>query len=273
MIRVVVVDDEPLAREGVLLNLAGHKDVEVVGRCANAAEAIESIRRWQPDLVFLDIKMPGGTGFDVVKTIGVHNMPLVVFLTAYDEYAIDAFKINALDYLLKPINPDLFDEALSRARNELERSRISDKSRQLSALMQEMGLSHTSSASDSEPGKIETNSEHKLEQRIIVRSSGHVYFIKPEEVLFVQADGDYIQLHTEKRSHLVRETMRNIETRLDPYGFQRIHRSVIVKVNLICEMITSDNGDYKVVLQNGQQLKMSRQYRDRLIEQMNSPGA
>lgn len=275
MIKALIVDDEPLAREGIQLHLAGHKDVQIVGECENPQQAIEGIRRWQPDLVFLDIKMPGGTGFDVVKTIGASNMPLVVFLTAYDQYAIDAFKINALDYLLKPINPDLFDESLNRVRNELEKNRITDKSRQLSTLMEELGLQGTGlqgtglqGATSKQP---DTNlTQEEKGQRIVVRSSGHVYFIKPEEILWVKADGDYINLHTEKRAHLIRDTMRNMESRLAPHGFQRIHRSVIVKVSLISEMITSENGDYEVVLQHGEKLKMSRQYRDTLFAQLNT---
>ncbi len=265
MIRVLIVDDEPLAREGIQLHLAGHKDVHIVAECENAEQAISSIRRLQPDLVFLDIKMPGGTGFDVVKTIGSNNMPPVIFLTAYDQYAIEAFKINALDYLLKPINPDLFDESLNRARDEMEKQRITDKSRQLSALLQEMDLGEAGLRG----GRSEDVAEPQ-DQRIVVRSSGHVYFIKPEEVLWVQADGDYINLHTEKRSHLIRETMRNMESRLADHGFQRIHRSVIVKVNLISEMLTSEHGDYEVVLQNGAKLKMSRQYRETLFQQLNA---
>lgn len=276
MIKAIIVDDEPLAREGIELNLQGHKDVSIVAQCQNPQEAISAIRQWQPDLVFLDIKMPGGTGFDVVKTIGAQNMPLVIFLTAYDQFAIDAFKINALDYLLKPINPDLFDESLNRVRNELDKARISEKSRQLNALLQEMGLhgmpaasSETHSADQPIDSDVNDNTPAQ-EERIIVRSSGHVHFIKPEEIIWVQADGDYIQLNTANRNHLIRETMRNMEQRLETYGFQRIHRSVIVRVAQISEMITSEQGDYEVVLQTGQRLKMSRQYRETLFQLLNA---
>jgi two-component system LytT family response regulator len=258
MINVLIVDDEPLAREGLRMHLTGHKDVHVVGECENAQQAIENILQLQPDLVFLDIKMPNGSGFDVIKTLGSNNIPLVIFLTAYDQFAIDAFKVNALDYLLKPINPVLFDESLNRARNELERNRISAKSKQLSALINDMGLSTP------------THQQTKEQQRIVVRSSGHVYFLRPEEIIWVQADGDYIHLHTDNRSHLIRETMRHMEQRLIIHGFHRIHRSAIVRMSLISEMITSDNGDYEVILSNGEQIKMSRHYRDTLLEKLNA---
>ena len=258
MISVILVDDEPLAREGVRMHLEGHKDVQIIGECENAQQAIESIRQLQPDLVFLDIKMPNGSGFDVIKTLGANNMPLVTFLTAYDQFAIDAFKINALDYLLKPINPVLFDESLNRARSELEKNRISAKSKQLSALLNDMGLSEHKTQPDEEP------------QRIVVRNSGHVHFLRPEEIIWVQADGDYIHLHTQTRSHLIRETMRNMEQRLIKHGFHRIHRSAIVRVSLISEMITSENGDYEVILSTGARIKMSRHYRDTLMEKLNT---
>lgn len=266
MIRTIIVDDEPLAREGISLNLEGHKDVVVLEQCQNAQEAIASIRRLKPDLVFLDIKMPGGTGFDVIKTIGAHNMPLVIFLTAYDKYAIDAFKINALDYLLKPINPDLFDESLNRARNEIEKDSISEKSRQLTTLLNEIAMSAPVKSQPDNNSLLQENND----ERIVVRSSGHIHFIRPDEIIWVQADGDYIHLHTPNRSHLIRETMRNMENRLTPHGFQRIHRSVIVRVEQITEMITSEQGDYEVVLQTGQRLKMSRQYRETLFKLLNT---
>jgi two-component system LytT family response regulator len=258
MINVLLVDDEPLAREGVRMYLEGHKDVHILGECENAQQAIERIHQLNPDLVFLDIKMPNGSGFDVIKTIGSSNMPLVIFLTAYDQYAIDAFKINALDYLLKPINPVLFDESLNRARKELEKNRISTKSKQLSALLSDIGLNE-------QPQPYPEESE-----RIVVRSSGHIHFIRPEEIIWVQADGDYIHLHTDTRSHLIRETMRSIEQRLTKHGFHRIHRSAIVRISLISEMITSDNGDYEVILNNGSHIKMSRHYRDALLEKLSA---
>ena len=266
MIRTIIVDDEPLAREGICLNLQGHKDVLVLEQCQNAQEAIESIRRLKPELVFLDIKMPGGTGFDVITTIGTHNMPLVIFLTAYDKYAIDAFKINALDYLLKPINPDLFDESLNRVRNEIEKEHISAKSQQLTTLLNEMAMPVSKINQSDKNARQQENDD----ERIVVRSSGHVHFIRPDDIIWVQADGDYIHLNTQNRSHLIRETMRNMETRLTPHGFQRIHRSVIVRVKQITEMITSDQGDYEVVLQTGQRLKMSRQYRETLFNLLNA---
>ncbi|MFT5690943.1 MAG: two-component system LytT family response regulator [Oceanicoccus sp.] len=256
-IRVLVVDDEPLAREGVILLLQHHADIDVIGECGNGSDAIRSILADKPDLVFLDIKMPKFSGFDVIKAVGIEQMPMVIFLTAYDEYAIDAFQVNALDYLLKPINGALFDESLARARKEINSQRIIDRSAQLKVL-----LTETAPHID-----VETPPKEKSE-RIVVRAHGHVRFIKPEEIQWVEAEGDYINIHTEDKSHLVRDTMRNMEQRLEHHGFQRIHRSVIVKLALISELITLDSGDYEVVIANGSKLKLSRGYRDSLFKKL-----
>lgn len=260
VINVLVVDDEPLAREGVKLQLAKEADFNVIGECGNAVDAIKSIQNSKPDLVFLDIKMPGQTGFDVINAIGSENMPLVIFMTAYDQYAIDAFQINALDYLLKPINPALFKESLNRARNELKRDQFTQHTKQLNALLK--GFDRTLNGEDVEPDV------SKQQERIVVRSHGHVYFVRPQDILWIEAEGDYVNVHTKNRSHLLRDTMRNMEKRLANIGFQRIHRSLIVKVDIIVELTSLDSGDYDVIIENGTKLKLSRSYRDQLFERL-----
>ncbi|MFS1524263.1 LytR/AlgR family response regulator transcription factor [Microbulbifer sp. 2304DJ12-6] len=256
-IKILIVDDEPLARDGVKFHLEAQVDIEIIGECPNAEKAIDFIQDHKPDLVFLDIKMPGKTGFDVIQEVGTDNMPLVIFMTAYDQYAIEAFQVNALDYLLKPINPTLFYESLNRARTEIKKKQISQYSQQLTDLLQ--GL-------NTEPGGIDAQNS----ERIVVRSHGHVYFVRPQDVQWVEAKGDYVTVHTHNRTHLLRETMRNMEKRLEGAGFQRIHRSLIVKVDLIIELISLDSGDYEVVIEGGTKLKLSRSYRDSLFAHLNS---
>ncbi len=256
-IKVMVVDDEPLAREGVVLRLNKESDLEVIAECANGNEAIRAILEKKPDLVFLDIKMPKVTGFDVVKAVGAEHMPTVIFLTAYDEFAIEAFQVHALDYLLKPINTARFKESLERARQEIKKNRIAERSTQLSALLNDI--------SPQAPTPVETQEN---EERIVVRSHGHIHLIRHEDILWLEANGDYINIHTAQRTHLVRETMRKMEQRLASHGFQRIHRSIIVKLALITELLTCDSGDYEVVINDGTKLKLSRSYRDTLFDKL-----
>jgi two-component system LytT family response regulator len=255
--RVIIVDDEPLAREGVAMFL---KDtgVSIVAQCENGEQAVKCIRELQPDLVFLDINMPGLNGIEVVHAIGAEHMPLTIFLTAHDKYAIDAFRINALDYLLKPINAEHFAASLRRAQQELEKSRIHTHKEQLARLLQ-------SFASAREPTRMDTASN-----RILVRSAGHVYFLKPQDIHWIEADGDYVSIHTERKTHLVRETLKTMEERLVGDGFQRIHRSSLVNLEAIRELIANDNGDYQVVLKDDTVLKLSRNYRDLLYSRLNA---
>jgi len=255
-LRVIIVDDEPLAREGVAMFL---KDpgISIVAQCDNGVQAVKSIRDLKPDLVFLDINMPGLNGIEVVQAIGAEHMPLTIFLTAHDKYAIDAFRVNALDYLLKPINAEHFAASLRRAREELEKSRIHNHKEQLARLLQ----------SFSEPG---VAAKPDAANRILVRSAGHVYFLKPRDIHWIEADGDYISIHTDNKTHLVRETLKVMEERLANEGFQRIHRSSLVNLEAIRELIANDNGDYQVVLKDDTVLKLSRNYRDQLYSRLNA---
>jgi len=252
--QVLIVDDEPLAREGLRLLLQQFNDVSIAGECSNGAEAIQFITTKVVDLVFLDIQMPKVNGFDVIEAVGPEQMPTVVFITAFDEYAVKAFKVNALDYLLKPLDPDQLAISLDRVRNEIDKRNVSERAQLLRALLN----------SD------EPNFQAHNRQRIVVRNAGHVYFIQPSEIIWVEANGDYVTLHANDRDHLLRDTMHNMEKRLSGYGFRRIHRSNIVNLNCIAELIANDSGDYQVVLKDKQILKLSRSYRDELYAALNA---
>jgi two-component system, LytTR family, response regulator len=250
--RVVIVDDEELARRGIRTRLERRDDVDIVAECGNAKEAIEAIRRGAPDVVFLDVQMPGKTGFEVVESIGWDVSPHVIFITAHDRYAIRAFEINALDYLLKPIDDERFDVALQRARESLARDRDSDVGRRLRSVVTQLSI-----------GESDTRLKGGVD-RIVVRSGGRVVFVKITEIDWVEASGDYVTLHVGKRLWLLRETISEIERKLEAKGFIRIHRSTIVNQERISEMRTLDNGEYQVLLRNGTELKLSRNYRHSL---------
>jgi two-component system LytT family response regulator len=252
MMSVVIVDDEELARRGIKTRLQRSQDVEIVADCSNGREAIEAIRRLSPDLVFLDVQMSGKTGFDVIEVIGCDTFPQVIFVTAHDRYAIRAFEVNALDYLLKPIDDERFDIALRRARESLARQHDSDVGRRLAALVGEMaeGRNHESTATRS--------------NRLVVRSGGRVLFVKVSEVDWVEATGDYVTLHVARKSLLMRETITEMEAKLAPDGFSRIHRSTIVNLDRVVEMKALDNGEYRVLLRDATELKLSRSYRHAL---------
>ncbi len=251
--KVLLVDDEPLARDGLRLLLASAPDVEVVGECEDGDAAVAAIAANKPDLVFLDINMPGRGGLDVVRAIGPEHMPLIVFLTAYDQHAIEAFTLHALDYLLKPVSEARFHASLQRARDQLLKGGSTQQLSQLSEVLQQLSA------------KVAT-----ADERIMIRTTGHVYFLKPGEITWVEADGDYVSIHTPGKTHLVRETMKHMEEKLSAQGFQRIHRGSLVNLSAIRELLTSESGDYDVVLQEGTRLKLSRAYRDELMQRLQS---
>ena len=249
-IRTLVVDDEALARERVLSLLQQETDVEVVGECSDGGQAVSAIQSQAPDLVFLDVQMPGCDGFEVIRNIGAERMPTVIFVTAYDEYALQAFEVHALDYLLKPFGKDRFQQTLRHAREALERRRAGDLGRRLLALVHDV---------KPEPPRAE---------RLVVRSGGRVFFLRTEEIDWIEAAGNYVRLHLGTESHLFRETMNRMESRLDTRRFSRIHRSRIVNTERIKELQPWFNGDYVVILQNGTRLTLSRGYRDKLQQRL-----
>src|SRR5687768_442930 len=249
-IRTLVVDDEPMARERVLSLLQHEEDVEVVGECSDGTQALAAIQHYAPDLVFLDVQMPGIDGFGVIEGIGADKMPTVIFVTAYDEYALRAFEVHALDYLLKPFGRDRFRQTLTHARAHLERRRAGDLGRRLLALVNDI---------KPEAPKLD---------RLIVKSGGRVFFLRTGDLDWIEAAGNYVRLHLGEESHLFRGTMNRMEARLDTRRFVRIHRSRIVNTERIKELQPWFNGEYVVILRNGTRLPLSRGYRDKLQEQL-----
>ena len=247
-IRALIVDDEPLARQRLRRLLQDEPDVEIVGECADGGEAVAAIRADKPDLVFLDVQMPVLDGFGVLEAIGLEYLPAIVFVTAYDRYALRAFEYNALDYLLKPFDRDRFRKALERARAHLGRAPDSEEAQQLLGAVDEF------------------KSQGKGLERLIIKSAGRVFFLRAEEIDWIEAAGNYVRLHVGKETHLLRDTMSSLEARLDPKRFLRIHRSTMVNIERIQEMQPLFHGDYVVILRDGTQLNLSRGYRQRLQE-------
>ena len=264
-VRVLIVDDEPLARRRVAELLADEKGVDVVGTAASGAEAVKAIREHAPDIVFLDVQMPDGTGLDVVREIGPETMPVTVFVTAYDQYALRAFDAAAVDYLVKPFDDERFDQAFQRARRAVELESVNRLSGQLFSVLHSMQGAATSRAaspdSESEPdGRASSSarSEPEYLERIAVESGGRVRIVPVAKVLYITASGPYAELHTAERTYLIREQMQVLEDRLDPGEFIRLHRSAIVRVSLIESLGRSSSGDYTVQVKGGPELKVSR---------------
>ena len=240
-LRTLIVDDEPLARERVRMMLAAHDDMLVVGECGDGQQAIAAIRQHRPDLVFLDVQMPGVDGFGVLRELQDESLPYVVFVTAYDQYALKAFEVHALDYVLKPFNAERFGHALDRARTTLARHDASLFDRQrLRELVSSLAA------------------EQREKQRLVVRSSGRVFFVKMDDIDWIEAEGNHVRLHMGSQSHLLRETMKGMEGVLDPSVFFRIHRSTIVNADRIRELQPLFHGEYAVILRDGTRLVASR---------------
>lgn len=245
-IRVMIVDDEPLARDGVRLHLEAEAGVEVVGEAVDGGEAVDRILELKPDLVFLDVQMPGLDGFAVVEAVGAEAMPVTIFITAYDQFALRAFEAHAIDYLLKPFDSERFRRALDRARTQVRGRKRADVEDRLSALISEL------------------RGKKEFLERIVVRSGGRILILRIEDVDWLEAASNYVRIHCGGRQYLLRETMTNLETRLDPAQFVRIHRSTIVRLDRIKELEPLFQGDYVLILEDGTRLTSSRGYRDRL---------
>ena len=253
--RVLIVDDEPLAREKIRTLLRNHPEVEVIGEPRDGREAVEAIRLDPPDLIFLDVQMPEIDGFEVLTQIDAARMPVVIFVTAYDQHALRAFEVHALDYLLKPFKDERFRTALEHAKTQIRQQKVSEVSQRLVALLEQtMGKASTPAPSDDEP----------YLRRLVVKTGGRVFFINVEEIDWIEAADYYVRLHVGRASHLLRETMSNLERQLDPQQFQRIHRSTIVQLDRIAALEPVYHGDYVVLLRDGTHLKMSRRHRQKV---------
>jgi len=255
-IRVLVVDDELLARERIIDQLAHEPGVEVIGTADNGVSAIEAIRSKSPDLVFLDVQMPGKTGLDVVREIGADKMPATIFVTAFDQYALRAFELAALDYLVKPFDDERFEQAFRRARQLIELREMGKLREQLLAVLQH-GSQETAAS------RATTDASGYLE-RIAVEMRGKVRVVPVEQIDYITADGPYAELHAGDKTHLIRETMNTLEERLDPRQFVRVHRSAIVRLQLVETLLRGAGGDYEVQLKGGLRIPVSRSRREEL---------
>lgn len=262
-IRVVLVDDEPLALKGLALRLESVGDVDVIDTCANGREAIKSIKTHRPDLVFLDIQMPGLDGFAVVRSLlGLIDMPLIIFVTAFDQYAVEAFETYALDYLLKPVEEQRLEGAMYRARERLAERRAVEQNARLVAMFDAIdGPGNSSLASFLGAGPVQRESEQRYFHQLHIKDRGRIIIVDVKDVDFIDAAGDYMCIHSKGDTHILREKMKVMERKLDPVQFQRIHRSTIINLDRVSEVHPHANGECFLVLKSGQELKVSRSYK------------
>lgn len=251
-IRTLIVDDEPLARRKIRRMLARDPEVDILDDCANGQQAIAAVSSHNPDLVFLDIQMPEVDGFDVLNSIAPTGTPFVIFVTAYDQYALRAFEVSAVDYLVKPFDRSRFEKALQRAKSRLATERGSDLNQQTLALLEEL----------------KARSSHV--ERLVIKAGGRAFFLKTEEIDWIEAEGKYVRLHVGKESYLLREAISSMESQLDPKKFPRIHRSTIVNIERVRELQPWFHNEYRVILKDGTELMLSRSCRKRLGELLGS---
>jgi two-component system LytT family response regulator len=248
MIRTLIIDDVQLARERLKRCLADEPEVEIVGECDNGEQAVESIRALGPDLIFLDVQMPALDGFGVLNAFNGERLPAVIFVTAYNEYAIQAFEVHALDYLLKPVDCERLSRAVERAKSQwAQPAQSSELDRRLRAMLDDI------------------KGGPKFLKRLTIKLAGRTILLPTDEIDWIETYGNYLKVHAGRESHLIRGTMQSLEAKLDPERFVRVHRSVIVNIEKIKEIYPRSNGDQDLVLQNGQQLMMSRNYRDKFF--------
>jgi len=244
--RTLIVDDEQLARERLRQLLADQPEIELVGECVDGREAVAAIKKESPDLIFLDIQIPELDGFAVLEAINAEPMPVIVFVTAHDKFALRAFEVHAVDYLLKPFDRERFESALRRALDQVKHRGDAARSEAQAAMLTEMPA------------------PAKPVERLAIKSGGRIIVVKTADIAWIQSAHNYVEIHEDKQSHLLRETISAIETRLPPDKFVRISRTVIVNVDRVKEMEPLFHGEYAVTLQNGQRLTLSRRYRHKL---------
>jgi two-component system, LytTR family, response regulator len=250
-IKTLIIDDEALAREGLRLMAAGDAELEIVGECATGQEALAALREHAPDLLLLDVQMPEMNGFELLQRAAVQPLPVVIFVTAYDRYAIRAFEAQALDYLLKPVSDERFSQSLARAKAQIAQGRAQEENRRLTALLANLQQDQKPAAPP---------------ERMVVKSGGQVFFIQLADIDWIEAADYYVMLHVNDKAILLRETLAELTARLNPQQFVRIHRSAVVNLNKIKEVRAARRGDYTVILHNDTQLKLSRRRRAQLQE-------
>jgi two-component system, LytTR family, response regulator len=254
-IKTLIVDDEPLARRTIRDLLETDIEIEIIGEAGSGSDAVGFIRKQTPDLLFLDIQMPGMNGFEALSKIEHERIPAIIFVTAFDQYALKAFDVHALDYLLKPFTDERFFEALHQAKTQIEMREVNRLSQSLVALLGEHATGETSA-----------QKRKNFLTRFMIRTAGRVVFINASDVDWIAADDYYIKLHVGGKNHLLRMSMNELEEKLDPKNFLRIHRSTIVNFDRVKELHQNPNGEYVVVLKSGAELKLSRNRRERLEE-------
>jgi len=242
--RVMIIDDEPLARRGVRARLRKMPDVKIVGECGDGTSGLEAILKLEPDLIFLDVQMPGMDGFGVLRALPADHLPSVIFLTAHEEHAVRAFEVSALDYLLKPLDDERFEAALNRARKQMDAASKAELAGRMLRLLDQQN--------------------EKYASRFTVRMGSRIQVVPAEDLEWISSAGDYTELHTRSAIHLLRETMNSLEQRLDPSRFARVHRSRIVNLAGILELRSIENREYIVKLRDGSQHRSSRTYADRI---------
>lgn len=244
-IKVIIIDDEPLAREIIRELLKSEKDIEITAECKNGEEAVERINKHSPHLIFLDIQMPKLNGFEVLAQL--HKLPSIVFVTAFDKYAIKAFEVNAIDYLLKPFDKERFLSALNRAKQTIDSPQSLNIENKLESLIK----------------NFEENRKEFIE-RFVIKSGGRIYFVNTEDIDWFEADGNYIKLHAGNKTELIRETLKNLESKLNPKQFIRVHRSSIVNINSIKELTSWFGNEYKIKLKSGQEITTGKKYKSNI---------
>jgi two-component system LytT family response regulator len=252
-IRTLIVDDESLARERLRDMLNADSEIEIIAECANGIEAAEAIQKLSPDLVFLDVEMPGMDGFAMLESLDPATLPVIIFVTAYDQYAVKAFEVYALDYLLKPFDQERFDKALSRAKDHITNQKSESLNERILKALEEI---------KSKPVHLE---------RLVIKMNGHVFFVKTEEIDWLEAEGNYVRLHAGKESYLLRDTISALESQLDPKKFVRVHRSAIVNIDSVQELQPWFHGEYRIILKEGVELTLSRSFREKLHEALGRP--
>ncbi|MEQ8410313.1 MAG: LytTR family DNA-binding domain-containing protein [Erythrobacter sp.] len=258
-IRTIIVDDEKLAIQGIQVRLQAFEDVEVIDTCSNGREAIRKIKTEKPDLVFLDIQMPGFDGFSVVKGVMEIDPPLFVFVTAYEEHAIRAFEANAVNYLMKPVDEDRLADTIERVRERIAQKKSSEDAEQLLGVLAEVAPDRAAEFTEADA---DGGAGDRFEKLINVKDRGQIFRVEVGSIEHIEAAGDYMCIYTGDNSLILRETMKDLERRLDPRKFQRVHRSTIVNLDQVRQVKPHTNGECFLVLDSGAEVKVSRSYRD-----------